>query len=225
MAAVGSLGSTNSESAARSAAGSVTERAMNGDTASPTTGTWSASSKSRIARNSAAIRMIPARESSGIVMNVPVSARSTASARAFGPRTAITTGVWKSDASLTEAGNLGGVSLSRLTRKGWPKPSFTTLVRQQFSSAAWRLESNYLKSKSAFNPGRCRNRHSHHVLDPRWTAADRAGLDRLWRDFELDTTSHLCWPRVRRGQARIGFALRWASALDLMGGHTAIALL
>ena len=108
MAAVGSLGSTNSESAARSAAGSVSERAVNGDTASPTTGTWSASSKSRIARNSAAIRMIPARESSGIVMNVPVSARSTASARAFGPRTAITTGVWKSDASLTEAGNLGG---------------------------------------------------------------------------------------------------------------------
>ncbi len=35
----------------------------------------------------------------GIVMNVTVSARSTASARAFGPRTVITTGVWKSGPS------------------------------------------------------------------------------------------------------------------------------
>ena len=79
MAAVGSLGSTNSESAARSAAGSVSGGVMNGDTASPTTGTWSASSTSRIARKSAGpIRRIPARESPGIVMNVTVSARSTA---------------------------------------------------------------------------------------------------------------------------------------------------
>jgi hypothetical protein len=81
MAAVGSLGSTNSESAARSAAGSVSGGAMNGDTASPTTGTWSASSTSRMARKSAAIRMISARESPGIAANVTVSASSTASAQ------------------------------------------------------------------------------------------------------------------------------------------------
>ena len=60
MAAVGSLGSTESESAARSAAGSVSGDVMNGATASPTTGTWSASSTSRIARKSAAIRMLGA---------------------------------------------------------------------------------------------------------------------------------------------------------------------
>ena len=85
----GSLGSTNSESAARSAAGSVSGAAMNGATASPTTDTWSASSTSRTARKSAAIRMISARESPGIAAKVTVSASSTASAQAFGPRTAI----------------------------------------------------------------------------------------------------------------------------------------
>ena len=50
VAAVGSLGSTNSESAARNAAGSVSGRVMNGETASPTTATWSASSRSRSAK-------------------------------------------------------------------------------------------------------------------------------------------------------------------------------
>ena len=54
MAAAGSPGSIRSESAARSAAGSVSGDVMNGATASPTTGTWSASSTSRIARKSAA---------------------------------------------------------------------------------------------------------------------------------------------------------------------------
>ena len=58
MAAVGSLGSTNSESAARSAAGSVSGGVMNGDTASPTTDTWSASSTSRTARDSVASRTL-----------------------------------------------------------------------------------------------------------------------------------------------------------------------
>jgi hypothetical protein len=99
MAAVGSLGSTNSESAARSAAGSVSggchERGHGVTDHRHVEREFDVSD----ARKSAAIRMIPARESPGIVMNVTVSARSTASARAFGPRTAITTGVWKSGPS------------------------------------------------------------------------------------------------------------------------------
>jgi hypothetical protein len=52
---------------------------------------------------------IPARESPGIVTNVTISARSAASARAFGPRTAITTGVRRSGPS----SSLSDVTASR----------------------------------------------------------------------------------------------------------------
>ena len=63
---------------------------MNGATASPTTGAWSASSTSRIARKSAANRMISAGDSPGNVANVTVSASSAACALAFGPPHAAT---------------------------------------------------------------------------------------------------------------------------------------
>jgi hypothetical protein len=67
--------------------------AMNGATVSPITGTWSASSTSRMARKSRASRTTSGRGSPGNSAKVTVSATSTASAWAFGPRTAITTGV------------------------------------------------------------------------------------------------------------------------------------
>jgi len=66
---------------------------MNGATVSPITDTCSASSTSRTARKSRASRATSTRDSPGNCTKVTASATSAASAWAFGPRTAMATGV------------------------------------------------------------------------------------------------------------------------------------
>ena len=66
---------------------------MNGETVSPTTGMCIESSTSRLVWKSRTRCTTAARGSSGAMAKVTVSAISAASARAFGPITAIATGV------------------------------------------------------------------------------------------------------------------------------------